>query len=388
MDRLHVFIDEYGDANLDVSKEGVSSAYIIAALCVRQKDIEEVAANSELVRKKYFQSGEMKSSSIGVNATRRQHIIRDLSKSSVFVIAFCALKDHAEKNSGLAYKKSFIKFFASQLYERVARCADEIYFFADAHGTPEFHEEMHRYLEGKLSKSDLFSSPPSFKFLDSKESVLLQAADVFAGSLARVHDVKKYFDDGGVLGKVLGDSVSLTLWPRGRVVGVVSEDEHLNEDDERVRRYCFRRAEEHLKQLRPSPEEKDDVAKAVFLDALLTHHVLGESGEYLSTRTLKREISSQLGEPISDHRFRSAVVAKLRDADVIISSCSRGYRLPSCVADVVEFASFANSQILPMVGRVRRARKGIREATLGSVDMLAGSGLEQLKVVAEAMVEE
>ena len=36
MQRLHVFVDEYGDAHLDVSKPGVSSTYIVAALCVRE----------------------------------------------------------------------------------------------------------------------------------------------------------------------------------------------------------------------------------------------------------------------------------------------------------------------------------------------------------------
>lgn len=123
----------------------------------------------------------------------------------------------------------------------------------------------------------------------------------------------------------------------------------------------------------------------IFLDALVAHHTLDASGEYLSTKALKREISSQLGESITDHRFRSAVVAKLRDADVIISSCNRGYRLPTCVDDVVEFASFANSLIPPMVVRIGRARRGIREATFGRVDMLADPKLIQLKTIAESI---
>lgn len=385
MERLHVFVDEYGDPSLDVSKDGVSSTYIVAAFCVRSGVFEQVLSEAEVIREKYFQTGEMKSSLIGSNDPRRLKVVRALSKLDGFVIAFCARKARVDKDTGLSFKKSFIKFFANALYKRVTRCSDNVTVLADAHGGQDFHAEMLRYLDRKYLKSDLFSTPPTFGFEDSKLNVLLQVADVFAGSLARLYDDKKASDHDGELREVLGSCTSITFWPDGREQGSVPATEHISEDDERVRSYCLRRAEDYLDRSERLQDDRDEVARDIFLDALVAHHTLDVSGEYLSTKVLKREISSRLRESISDHRFRSGVVAKLRDADVIISSCIKGYRLPTCVDDVVEFASFANSLIPPMVARIGKARRGIRDATLGRVDMLGDPRLAELRTIAESV---
>ncbi|MBP3984277.1 DUF3800 domain-containing protein [Pseudoxanthomonas helianthi] len=380
MERLHVFIDEFGDANLDVAKNGVSSTYIVAAVCVRERVLDSAKASAEDIRKKHFQSGEMKSSLIGSNDERRLKLLRDISKLDTFVFGFCARKEDVDKNSGLMFKKSFIKFFASALYKRIDRCAADIHVLIDEHGSESFRNELKSYLGSKF-KGDFFSDT-RFDFGDSKDHVLLQVADIYAGSLARIYDEKKASPRSGELKSVLGKRISVTLWPSGRSDGNLPVSEFSNEDDESVRRYCVMRAEEYIDRVAGNIHDKDEVARVVFLDALLAHHSVSDPGEFLSTYTLKREIAAQLGETVSDHRFRSIVVAKLRDADVIISSCSKGYRIPSCVADVIEFATFANSIIPPMVSRVARARKGIREATLGRIDMLENSSFCQLNSMA------
>jgi hypothetical protein len=383
MERLHVFVDEFGDPQLDTSKPGVSSTYIVAALCVRQRALQRVASEAEAVRKRFFQTGEMKSSAIGAKDGRRLHVIRDLSKLDAFVIAFCARKSEIKGGTGLAFKKSFIKFFANTLYSRVIRCANDLEIVIDKHGSEQFQAELKSYRENRHGH-DLFSST-RFDFEDSKSNVLLQVADVFAGSLARIYDAGKLSELSGELKDLLRDRVSVTLWPSGREDSSLSTMEHISEDDESIRQYCVQRAEEYLVAASRLPDDRDDLARSIFLDALIAHHTLGESGSFLSTQILKREISAQLGEPISDHRFRSAIVAKVRDADVIISSCAKGYRIPTCVKDVREFASFSNSLIPPMVARLAKARKGIREATLGRVDILMDTSLGQLRSIAESV---
>lgn len=381
MERLHVFVDEFGDPHLDVGKPGVSATYIVTALCVRDRSLATVVEQVERIRRKNFQTGEMKSSSVAANDGRRLQIIRDLAKVDAFVIAFCARKRQVRRDTGLEFKKSFIKFFAGALYERVTRCADDVHVTMDAHGSLQFREELKAYLDRRF-RYDLFSNP-KFQPDDSMRNVLLQAADFFAGTLARVYDETKVSERSEEFRSLLRDRVSVTLWPKGSEEGHLPVTEHASEDDESIRRYCVRRAEEYLSTAARQREDRDELARAIFLDALLANHSLGEAGAYLSTQSLKREISLQLGEQVSDHRFRSVVVAKLRDAGVIISSCSKGYRIPSSVADMREFASFSNSIIPPMVARLGRARSGIREATLGRVDILDGGALGQLKGIVE-----
>lgn len=384
MECLHVFVDEYGDANLDISKSGVSTKYIVAALCVRDRDLDKARADCEAVRQKNFQGGEMKSSAIASNDGRRIHILRALSELDTFVIAYCANKDLLDAGTGLAFKKSFIKYFARQLYERVARCSAEIKVVADQHGGSQFQDELKSYLEGKF-RTDLFSLT-QFNFVDSKDEVLLQASDFYAGTLARVYDKKKRSERSDELLAILRDRVSITLWPGGIETGSIPPKEHMNEDDELIRQYCMRRARAYLELAAQRPvEDREEQAKAVFLDILLANHTLGEPDSFVPTSVLLREISAALGEPCSQHRLRSSVVAKLRDADVIISSCAKGYRIPTSIADLREFAAFANSQIPPMVTRLERARKGVREATQGRVDMLQGEDLRGLRGLVDSM---
>ncbi|WP_445145820.1 DUF3800 domain-containing protein [Dyella sp. Tek66A03] len=382
MDQLHVFVDEYGDPHLDLSKPGVSSTYIVAALCVRERELERVRSECEEIRRKFFQAGEMKSSSIAANDGRRLNVLRALCKLDAFVIAFCADKEKVDAGSGLAFKKSFIKFFAHALYERITRCASDARILADEHGSAEFQEEFKAYLQRKF-KPDLFASI-TFDCGHSKADALLQVADVFAGSFARIFDEKKLSERAEELKVVLYSKASITHWPSGDEESEVQADEHISADDEHIRTYCVRRVRSYLEGAVAEMGDQDERARLIFLDVLLAHHTLGEPGSFVSTSTLQREISTLLGESFSQHRLRSSVVAKLRDADVIISSCAKGYRIPSSLRDVLEFASFANSQIPPMVARLERARKGVREATLGRVDILQGVNFKSLQAIVEA----
>lgn len=382
MERLHVFVDEFGDPHLDASKPGVSATYIVAALCVRDRALSTVVDQVEKIRRKHFQTGEMKSSAVAMNDGRRIQILRELTKLDAFVIAFCARKRQLRRDTGLEFKKSFIKFYAGVLLDRVTRCAGDVHVTMDAHGSIQFRGELKSYLDRRF-RYDLFSSP-EFQTADSKENLLLQTADFFAGTLARVYDEEKVSPRSEEFKEALRDRVSVTVWPKGGEEGHVPVAEYASEDDEGIRRYCVQRATEYLEAAERQNEDRDELARAVFLDALLANHSLGESGAFLSTQSLKREISIKLGEQVSDHRFRSVVVAKLRDAGVIISSCSKGYRIPSSVSDMREFASFSNSIIPPMVARLGRARTGIREATLGRVDILEGGALGQLKSIVES----
>lgn len=72
MDRVYAFTDEYGGFGWNLVNPTVSSNYIITAIIVKESDLETFTAQSEAIRKKYFQAGEMKSSKVGKNHRRRQ----------------------------------------------------------------------------------------------------------------------------------------------------------------------------------------------------------------------------------------------------------------------------------------------------------------------------
>lgn len=68
----YVFCDEFGAFGYNFDKENVSTHFLIVAVIVNDEDLNRVKEGAEAVRKKYFQTGEMKSSNVKNNHKRRR----------------------------------------------------------------------------------------------------------------------------------------------------------------------------------------------------------------------------------------------------------------------------------------------------------------------------
>lgn len=89
MDRVYAFTDEYGSFGWNLVNPTVSSNYIITAIIVKESDLETFTVQSEAIRKKYFQAGEMKSSKVGKNHRRRQLILNALMPLPFKIFSVC-----------------------------------------------------------------------------------------------------------------------------------------------------------------------------------------------------------------------------------------------------------------------------------------------------------
>lgn len=110
MEREYAFTDEYGNFGWDLANPSVSTHYIITAIIVKEKDLDQYTAMSEAIRKRYFQTGEMKSKNIAGNHARRQRILADVLQLPMSIFAVCIDKKKCLENmnsKGLQYKKVF-----------------------------------------------------------------------------------------------------------------------------------------------------------------------------------------------------------------------------------------------------------------------------------------
>jgi len=64
MDRTYAFVDESGNSDLDTSKGGSSGFFIVCSILVAEKDLDAAYAQAEALRKRHFQTGEIKSSNL------------------------------------------------------------------------------------------------------------------------------------------------------------------------------------------------------------------------------------------------------------------------------------------------------------------------------------
>jgi len=212
MSREFAFIDEYGDPNTNTQVQGTSTHFIIAAVLINENERPELEAQLEALRIKHFQTGEIKSSAVGSNDNRRLRILTDLAQLKYKYYAFVIDKRAILKDSGLIFKQPFLKFLHGMVYGKLYRAFPKLKVVADEHGTRNFMDGFHNYIE-KNHIPDLFTSA-EFVFSTQKSDPVLGISDFLAGSLARIFDPKKASTMGEKFLSVLGNGrMLIDEWP-------------------------------------------------------------------------------------------------------------------------------------------------------------------------------
>ena len=89
---------------------------------------------------------------------------------------------------------------------------------------------------------------------------------------------------------------------------------------------------------------------------------------------------------MSEQPFRNRVIAKLRDAKILISAGARGgYKLAASVADVVDFVAATQLRTEPQLDRLALARNTTKLITTGRVDILEGKRFERIRRAVDSL---
>lgn len=385
MRSIDVFVDEYGGAHLATDKEGVTAYFIVTAIIVAE-NLAEVRENAEGIRRDFFQTGEMKSSNVGNNDERRLLILRRICELPIKTYTVAVDKREISKSSGLAYKPSFFKYVNRKLYTRIYDVYDHIRLVADEHGTEAFMRGFEKYIDTRVGlRQDLFLER-TFRFSRSEDNVLLQVADMLSGSLARSLDPKKQSANAAEILALLAPlSVGVEYWPpRHMPLPTPAPQFTSSPFDAVIKDHCIRQAILFLdrKEADSSIDEKGR-AQLETLKLLLFKVQFGAEREFAPTRDIIRHLRSNCGIELSAHQIRSAVVSQLRDANVVIASGPRGYKLPVSESDILEFVMHAQSIIPPMLSRLARAREGLLMVSFNEFDLLGRPEHEELRSIVE-----
>lgn len=381
MRSIDVFVDEYGGAHLATEKEGVTTYFIVTAILIAE-NLDVVRAQAEQIRRAFFQNGEMKSSSVGGNDTRRLSIVQRIRELPVKTYTIVVDKREIGRSSGLAYKPSFFKYVNRKLYSRIYDVYEHVRLVADEHGTEDFMRSFENYIGSRVGiRQDLFLER-TFRFSRSEDEVLLQVADMVSGSIARCIDPKKQSANSAEILSLLSPmSVGVEHWPpRTLPFPHPIPDGSVGKFDAVIKDHCIRQATLFVeRQEADSSIDERGRAQLETLKLLLFRVQFGAEREFVPTREIIRHLRSNCGLELSAHQIRSAVVSQLRDANVVIASGPKGYKLPVSEGDILEFVTHAQSIIPPMLSRLARARDGLLMVSLKEFDLLGRSEHEELR---------
>lgn len=377
--QFQAYIDESGNADLDVSKNGASHYLLIAAVVLDGAIKDHLEAQLNALAEKFFSGGVIKSSNVGNNDERRLKILEEFNKLPVKIVAFALDKDHLV-SQGFKYKKSFYKFPNKLLYKDLSRLYPDVQIFADPVGSKEFVAEFLGYLD-KNFEATLFR-PSYCEVRDDKECRLIQLADFFAGTIAKTLERRKENLDGPDYLKIISESdrlMRLTIWPNPPEEGVnsdVIEDEALF--DPLVASLAVKRANEFIRQNVLEDDEKIRNMVETVRYLLLCFQSVDPVAYFHSD-----EIISHLHElhnvDTNPQTFMTNVIAPLRDNHVFIVACDKGYKLPANVEELRLYVNHVHSNICPRIDRLRTYRDEIFAMTNHRIDLFEQDQFKYLR---------
>lgn len=365
----YAFVDEFGAFGYDFSNSGCTTHFIISAIIVDRDNLPIVANGVSAIRQKYFQQGEIKSSKIGKNHKRRITIINELKQLPFQIFAFVCDKQKVYENSGLRFKKSFYKFLNNIVYQELRIAYSNLTITADEIGDNDYLQSFAEYVKSKEIPLDLFDNS-QFRFENSKYNVILQLSDIISGSLAYHYDERKKLDaEGYNYISILGDKIlRIKVFPETFETFNVNQNDHNPEYNPEIADICYRKAKYFI-ETNSKTEDVETKQQIAILNYLLFRFMNKSPRKYIPTKELINQLVYLGYEKMSLQTFRNKIIAKLRDNEVIISSSTGGYKIPSTEKELYDFVNHGKSIIMPMISRLKTCNDVIRMGTDGKINL-------------------
>jgi hypothetical protein len=380
---LLAFADEYGNNSFDFQKQGTH--FIVACVVIESSKLELVEKQVEEFRKKNFQTGEIKSKNIGDNHSRRLNLLSQLSHIEFNVYSLVVDKEKLF-GEGFKYKEVFYKYINGLLYKELYKAYPKLVLTVDEHGGNDFLKSFKKYVY-KTHIRDLFDGA-EFETQNSNQSVLIQLADLIAGTLSRCFDRSKDLSFKNKYLNILESKlINLDFFPRSIKEYVVEINEPTDLYDALIYEYSTNSAIDYIE--RKVIKKQSDIDQINCLKLLLLYQNAFGVNKYISSKELIRHLQIGREKPITQRQFRSLVIGKLRDEGVLIASKSKGdrtgYKLPTSSSDLIKFLQIGNGIILPMLSRIKICRDKIKLATNNGLDILDNKDLSEVKKLIEVL---
>lgn len=376
--KITAFADEFGNNSFDFESQGTH--FIVATVICKNENLDKLENDISEIRKKHnFQTGEMKSSGVAGNHTRRKNILLDIAKLDISIYA--VIIDKRELfGQGFDYKKTFYKYCNNLLYKELFRTFPNLELYVDEHGGNSFMLEFKKYVQ-KQNQPNLFSGS-EFNIVNSKNSYFIQLADFIAGTLGYIFDENKKSEYSSEFEEILKPiTSSFNIFPEQYSYKTLEETNIDETFDPRIAEVCFLRIKNFIDTEIGSDQTKIDQIN--FLKLLLLFQRANAKNRYVKTGEIFMHLNQSRTEKLAQEYFRSKVVGNLRDNGILIASSREGYKIPTSLKDLEKFINIGKGIILPMLNRIKETRNIIKLATRNELDLLDKEEFKELKRIIE-----
>ncbi len=161
LSEVNVYIDEFGNAHLNLSKAGTFSHFVYTAIVIKRENIQEAYKLRYEISKKFLQGHPIKSSSRALSNDdrgfqKRLNILQYL-RSLDFIIFSLVIDKKKIDGDGLKYKDVFYKYFNKVFLKGFVKTYDSFEIYADKLGYPDFQRNLIQYVYDNAIQKDLFN---------------------------------------------------------------------------------------------------------------------------------------------------------------------------------------------------------------------------------------
>jgi len=372
MKQVIAFADEFGNNSFKFSTE--SSHFIIASVIVNFEDLDEFYLQVEIIRKKYFQTGEIKSSKIKDNHKRRMIILDEVAKLKFSIYSVVVDKKELY-GEGFKYKKSFYKYLNGILYKELFKTFPKLELKVDEHGGNDFMLGFKRYVTDNHIRT-LFEGS-EFYVNKSDEELGVQVADLIAGTLGYIFDEHKKNDFSQQFYDVIEPKIiSINHFPKKYKLTEYNEFKVDQEYNQAIANLSLRSVFDFLDLENADNQQKQDAIN--FLKLLMRYHESNHYKNYTTSQEFVEHLNVNRENKLSKEQFGS-LVGSLRDKGILIASSREGYKIPTGHEEIKKYIKHGNSIVIPMLKRIELCRNAILLATNNSLDILDDPEFETLK---------
>lgn len=383
MESFFVYIDESGDPSLDVEKKGVSQCLVYAAVVIRESDVVNARQLLAEIHNKYFsQNHYLKSQHIPNDHNgyvKTISILTDLIKLKHFVYALVIDKSRINKQSGLSYKKVFIKFFNRFIAQRLISQDGDIHIYFDKTGYAAFQNELTNYMQEHGVCQNLFSNNTFELAEDKDEEQLLQMADFYAGTINKYYCGNFDKNKGNIIhNNFLRKNVSVEWFPYDILPLFAVADSFESNYNEEITKIAIQSATNYMEK---HPDDRIGIE--------LIRYILQETHKnplrYISSKEIKANLKLQNVE-ISDPIVK---ISELRNKGVLIISPigKKGYKIPNSEQEIAEFYNRLSGNVIPQLRRCFILNKMLLDKSKGRYNMLSSNEFELLSALCELSVK-
>lgn len=187
MNPAYIFIDEFGNSHLDLSKNGTFSHFIYTSVVLDENFIEKAREVRKDICHKFRLGPDIKSSNIKEkNFDKRLKILEYLVSNLDFHIDILVIDKSRIDSLGLLDKRTFYKYFQKNFVRKYNERFDSFSIYADSVGT-DFKCELQDFVLNNGINRDLFNPDRFFELTDDKTGEkLVQLAHFISGCVGKI----------------------------------------------------------------------------------------------------------------------------------------------------------------------------------------------------------